>query len=158
MLHDDVALEVNDERPGFPQDLGDLLGDLSFVRAPLSTVSGSRLTLLIRSSTRTNPALLGGRVVSQDDALEVREIGEDVYVSEGASLLHVRPQCGRATAQNRAFISTSALFSYASDSGRTGSSRSFARWDSTASMLRVWRHRRESTSSLSVLLDPGSRR
>jgi len=99
VLHDDVALEVNDERPGCNQDLGDLLGDLSFVRAPLSTVRGSRLTLLIRSSTRTNRALLGGRVVSQDDALEVREIGEDVYVSEGASLLHVRPQCGRATAQ-----------------------------------------------------------
>jgi hypothetical protein len=55
--------------------------------------------LTVRSSAQTDPPPHGGRVVCQHEALQIREIGEDVYVTGDASLLHVRPQYGRATAQ-----------------------------------------------------------
>ena len=96
VLHDEVALEVNDERPGRRRDLLDLLDDLSFVRASGTTAPG-RLTLSVRLGV--SAASAGGRSLSQPDAPQVTEAGEEVYVTEGESLFHVQPGRRRATAQ-----------------------------------------------------------
>jgi hypothetical protein len=98
VLHDEVALEVNDERPGHPRDLSDLLCDLSFVRASAPAVL-ERLVLSIHPSARPSTAPSGGRVELHADALHVTESGDDVYVSDGASLFHIQAQRGCATAQ-----------------------------------------------------------
>jgi hypothetical protein len=97
VLHDEVALEVTDERPGRPQDLSDLLGDLSFVRERTSTVPG-RLVLSVHVAGRAIP-LPGGHAASHPDTVRVEHSGDDAYVTDGASLLHVEARCGRATAQ-----------------------------------------------------------
>ena len=98
MLHDIVAMEVNDERAE-SQDLTDLLADLSFVRTTAPGGLESRLLLSVRPGTRIDAAPSGGRVVLQDGALRVAEVGEDVYVTEGASLFHVQAHLGRAKAE-----------------------------------------------------------
>src|SRR5262245_47365952 len=99
VLHDEGALEVNDERPGRPGDLSDLLCDLSFVRASPADVR-ERLVLSIHPSAHASAAPSGGRrVVLDADALHITESGEDLYISDGASLLHVQARRGSATAQ-----------------------------------------------------------
>jgi hypothetical protein len=96
VLHDEVALEVYDERPGRRRDLLDLLDDLSFVRAS-GTMAPCRLTLAVHLGV---PAVSAdGRVLRQSDDLHLTESGEDVFITEGESLFHVQSRQRRATAQ-----------------------------------------------------------
>jgi hypothetical protein len=99
VLHDDVALEVNDERPGPPGDLTSLLRDLSFVRVTSATLPRSRLVLSIRCRTCDAPEARPGRDTPEAaDPLQVTQQDDDLCVSDGASWLRVQPRRGRATA------------------------------------------------------------
>src|SRR5688572_26925826 len=98
VLHDEVALELADERPGCRRDLLDLLGDLSFVRAP-GLAALRRVSFAIRPSVGACAVPVGGHALLQSDPLQITEVGDDVYVTEGASLFHVQPAHRRATAQ-----------------------------------------------------------
>jgi hypothetical protein len=97
-LHDHILLAVHDEEATGREDLRGLLTDLSFERARAQAIPEGALVLSMRRSESAPVLPLGGRIVMQTNGLSATEVEEDVYVSDGASTMHVQPTQGRATA------------------------------------------------------------
>jgi hypothetical protein len=99
LLHREVGLAVHDERAAASSDLNRLLGDLSFVRAEPSSASGSVLALTVRHRRARSLPVPPDGVLLEADGLRAGPVGDDVYVTAGRSVGHVRPRCGCATAE-----------------------------------------------------------
>jgi hypothetical protein len=94
----DVTLEVQQDRPDVGAELGWLLQNLSFVPAPaLTTQPGLRLTVYRQARPPSMPGQ--AREVFRAEGLCGLEHGDDFYLTEGTSLLHLQPGEGRGTAQ-----------------------------------------------------------
>jgi hypothetical protein len=95
-LHD-LTLEVQTQGQGLEADLAQLLQDLSWVRMP-ATVGQPSLRLCVhwRSQRCSVPPM--AREVLRADGFCGLECGDDFYVTDGSSLLHLQAMMGQGAA------------------------------------------------------------
>ena len=96
MFHD-LTLEVRQDRPDVGEELGWLLQNLSFVPTPaLAKQPGLRLTVHRQAHPSSLP--VQAREVLRAEGLCGLEHGDNFYLTEGTSLLHLQPGKGQGTA------------------------------------------------------------
>ena len=94
---DDFTLEVNEEGEKIGEDLAQLFEELSWIRMPHLVAEPSlRLSVGLRSNGLRAPP--GARELFRADGFSALVSGEDFYLTDGSSLLHLQPGQGQATA------------------------------------------------------------
>ena len=94
----DLTLEVQQDRPDVGAELAWLLQNLSFVPAPaLARQPCLRLTVHCQACSHSLP--VRAREVFRAEGLCGLEHGDNFYLTEGTSLLHLQPGEGQGTAQ-----------------------------------------------------------
>jgi hypothetical protein len=93
----DLILQTEQEGPDHGEDVDCLLQELSWVRIPTVTSEPHlRLSIsLYRNRLNVPPA---AREVFRADGFCVQESGDDLYLTDGSTLLHLQPTQGRGSA------------------------------------------------------------
>ena len=94
----DLTLEVQQDRPDAGAELARLLQNLSFVPTP-ACARQPCLRLIVHWQTHPQRLPVHAREVFQAEGLRGFEHGDDFYLTEGTSLLHLQPGAGQGTAQ-----------------------------------------------------------
>jgi hypothetical protein len=93
----DLILETEQEDQDRGEDLDCLLQELSWIRiAPLTRKPDIRLSISHHANGQAVPP--GAREVFHADGFCTQESGDDFYLTDGSSLLHLQPVQGRAMA------------------------------------------------------------
>ena len=98
-IYHDVVLEVRDSTSAREVDLCHLLRDFSFTSADSSTACTPTLVLTVRLSDRPLQLPDADGAVYAGEGLRAVDRGDEAYVSEGSSLLHLQVRLGRGDAQ-----------------------------------------------------------
>lgn len=93
----DLTLEVNQEGENTGKGLAQLLNELSWVRKNALPGKPS-LRLFVDDNGNGLKSSLRGHEVFRLDGYSAVEYGENFYLTDGSSLLHLQPRQGRATA------------------------------------------------------------
>jgi len=93
----DLILQTEREEQGGGEDLARLLEGLSWVRIPPRTVE-PHLCLSISLCSNGLRAPPAARELFRVDGFCAQESGEDIYLTDGSSLLHLQPAQGRGSA------------------------------------------------------------
>ena len=94
---DDFTLEVNEEGEKIGEDLAQLFEELSWIRMP-HLVAEPSLRLSVRLHSNGLRAPPGAREMFRADGFSALVSGEDFYLTDGSSLLHLQPGQGQGTA------------------------------------------------------------